>query len=67
MRKEPSPKKTPLTRAELFKRGLDVQSLEEADALRKDFFAQRNNGVKAWADFVEGVAAANHALNYTIK
>lgn len=53
---------TPLTRTQLFQEGLAVQSLAEAETLRKKFMKQRSQGIKAWKNFAESVEAARIAL-----
>jgi len=61
MRSNTSPPTSP-TRTQLFQEGLDVQSLAEAEALRKKFMKQHQQGVKAWNSFAESVEAARIAM-----
>ena len=55
------------TRASLFSEGLAVQSLAEAETLRKKFMKQHQQGVKAWNNFVESVEAARVTMFTRVK
>ena len=59
MKTEPTPKPT---RIDLFQEGLAVETLAEAEELRRKFMKQHQQGVKAWRVFAESVEAARIAL-----
>ena len=66
MKSDTSPP-TPPTRTQLFQEGLAVQSLAEAEALRKKFMKQHQQGVKAWNNFAESVEAARVTMFTRVK
>lgn len=65
MENDTSPPKP--TRASLFSEGLAVQTLTEAETLRKKFMKQHQQGVKAWNNFVESVEAARVTMFKRVK